>query len=257
MEAGEFRVHYQPKVEVRTGRVTALEALVRWQHPELGLLSPAEFVPLAEEVGLIIALGEWVLREACRQAVVWQCMGLPPLRIGVNLSGYQLQQPGMALSVLRILEETGLAPEWLELEITETVVMQHPAMAITVLEEIQSLGIHVSIDDFGTGYSSLAQLKRFSVNTLKIDKSFIRDLEHSPTDAAITTAIIAMGSCLNMRVVAEGVETEGQLAFLQAKQCHGVQGFLFSAPVAGEEVPALLQKLHGSAAPSLEEGVPA
>jgi len=255
MDAGEFRVHYQPKVEVGTGRVTALEALVRWQHPDLGLLSPAEFVPLAEEAGLIIPLGEWVLREACHQAVAWRAMGMAPMRMGVNLSGYQLQQPGMALSVLRILEETGLDPEWLELEITETVVMQHPALAIAVLEEIQSLGIHVSIDDFGTGYSSLAQLKRFSVNTLKIDKSFIRDLEHSPTDAAITTAIIAMGACLNMRVVAEGVETEGQLTFLQAKACHGVQGFLFSAPVPGAEVPTLIQKLHQSASPSREDGV--
>jgi len=240
MEAGEFRVHYQPKVDVVTGLVTALEALVRWEHPELGLLPPTEFVPLAEEAGLILPMGEWVLREACRQAVAWQREGLPPTRIGVNLSGYQLQMPGMALAVWRILEETGLAPEWLELEITETVVMQNPSMAVTVLEEIRALGVQVSIDDFGTGYSSLSQLQRFSVNTLKIDKSFIRDLEHNPTDAAIVTAIIAMGLSLNLEVVAEGVETEGQLAFLREKQCHGAQGFYFSGPVPPREASGMI-----------------
>ncbi len=239
MEAGEFRVHYQPKVEVDTGRITALEALVRWQHPELGLLPPDAFVPLAEEAGLILPLGEWVLREACRQAAVWLEGGLPPIQIGVNLSGFQLQHPDLIDSIMRILDETGFPPHWLELEITETVVMQNTALAITVLEEIRSHGIQVSIDDFGTGYSSLAQLKRFSANTLKIDKSFIRDLEHCPTDAAIATAIIAMASCLNMQVVAEGVETEGQMAFLKEKQCHGAQGFLFSAPLPPEEIPGL------------------
>jgi diguanylate cyclase (GGDEF)-like protein len=253
MEAGEFRVYYQPKVEVGTGRVTAFEALIRWEHPELGLLSPDEFIPLAEEAGLIIPLGEWVLREACRQAATWQIEGSPPVRIGVNLSGYQLQHPGMAVVVLRILDETGLAPECLELEITETVVMQNPTLAISVLEEIRALGIQVSIDDFGTGYSSLAQLKRFSVNTLKIDKSFIRDLEHNPTDAAIASAIIAMGACLNLEVVAEGVETEGQLAFLLGKDCHGAQGYLFSKPVPGEEVPGIIRKRQGAA--SLRRGV--
>ena len=247
MEAGEFRVYYQPKVEVGTGRVTAFEALIRWEHPELGLLSPDEFIPLAEEAGLIIPLGEWVLREACRQAATWQIEGRPPMRIGVNLSGYQLQHPGMAVGVMRILEEAGLAPECLELEITETVVMQNPTLAISVLEEIRALGIQVSIDDFGTGYSSLAQLKRFSVNTLKIDKSFIRDLEHNPTDAAIASAIIAMGACLNLDVVAEGVETEGQLAFLRGKDCHGAQGYLFSKPVPAEEVPGIIRKRQGAA----------
>ena len=254
IEAGEFRVHYQPKVDVGTGRVTAVEALARWEHPELGLLSPTEFIPLAEEAGLIIPLGEWVLREACGQAVAWQVQGLPPMRMGVNLSGYQLQHPGMAVVVMRILEETGLAPEWLELEITETVVMQNPTTAISVLEDIRAMGIHVSIDDFGTGYSSLAQLKRFSVNTLKIDKSFIRDLEHNPTDAAIATAIIAMGACLNLEVVAEGVETEGQLAFLLEKDCHSAQGFLFSAPVPAEDVPGIIQKRHQAASVRLSDG---
>ena len=240
LEAGEFRVLYQPKVDVASGRITAMEALARWDHPELGMIGPSEFVPLAEESGLIFALGEWVLREACRQAVAWQALGHPPVRMGVNLSGYQLQQPGMARTVLGILEETGLAPEWLELEITETVLMQSPTLAIGVLEEIRGLGIHVSIDDFGTGYSSLAQLKRFSVNTLKIDKSFIQDLEHNPADAAIATAIIAMGACLNLQVVAEGVETEGQLTFLQGKACQGAQGFLFCGPVGPEEAAGQL-----------------
>ena len=255
LEAGEFRVHYQPKVEVETGRVTGVEALARWEHPELGLLSPSEFIPLAEEAGLIVPLGEWVLRQACGQAVAWQVQGLPPMRMGVNLSGYQLQQPGMTVVIMGILEETGLAPEWLELELTETVVMQNPSMAISVLEEIRALGIQVSIDDFGTGYSSLAQLKRFPVNTLKIDKSFIRDLEFNPTDAAIATAIIAMGTCLNLEVVAEGVEKEGQLAFLQRKGCHGAQGFLFSGPVPAEEVPGILQKRHLAASILRGDGV--
>lgn len=253
MAADEFRVHYQPKVEVGSGRVTALEALVRWQHPELGLLSPEEFVPLAEEAGLILSLGGWVLQEACRQAVVWQAAGLAPMMIGVNLSGFQLQHPGMVASVMRILQETGFPAEWLELEITETVLMQNPAIAIGVLEEIRSHGIQVSIDDFGTGYSSLAQLKRFSVDTLKIDKSFIRDLEHNPTDAAIATAIIAMGSCLNLQVVAEGVETQGQMAFLRAKECNGAQGYLFSAPVPPEDIPGLLASL-GKGSPNPPEG---
>ena len=242
LDAGEFRVYYQPKVDVGTGRMSAIEALVRWEHPELGLLSPSEFIPLAEETGLILPLGEWVLREACLQSVRWRAQGLRPMRIGVNLSGYQLQQPGMATSVMQILEETGLEPEWLELEITETVVMQNPALAVSVLEEVRALGIQVSIDDFGTGYSSLAQLKRFSVNTLKIDKSFIRDLEHNPTDAAIATAIIAMGACLNLQVVAEGVETEGQLSFLREHECHGAQGFLFSQAVPADRIASLLEE---------------
>jgi EAL domain-containing protein (putative c-di-GMP-specific phosphodiesterase class I) len=241
LEAGEFRVFYQPKVDVETGRMTAIEALVRWQHPELGLLSPSEFVPLAEETGFILPLGEWVLREACRQNAEWQSQGFRPMRVGVNLSGYQLQQAGMAASVQRILVETGLDPQWLELEITETVVMQNPALAISALEEVRALGIQVSIDDFGTGYSSLAQLKRFSVSTLKIDKSFIRDLEHNPTDAAIATAIIAMGACLNLQVVAEGVETEGQLAFLRERECQGAQGHLFSKAVPAGDIAGLLE----------------
>lgn len=241
LETGEFRVFYQPKVDVETGQMTAIEALVRWQHPELGLLSPSEFVPLAEETGFILPLGEWVLREACRQNAEWQSQGFRPMRVGVNLSGYQLQQAGMAASVQRVLVETGLDPQWLELEITETVVMQNPALAISALEEVRALGIQVSIDDFGTGYSSLAQLKRFSVNTLKIDKSFIRDLEHNPTDAAIATAIIAMGACLNLQVVAEGVETEGQLAFLRERECQSAQGHLFSKAVPAGDIAGLLE----------------
>jgi diguanylate cyclase (GGDEF)-like protein/PAS domain S-box-containing protein len=242
LEEQQFRVHFQAKVDVASGRVTALEALVRWEHPDLGLLSPVEFIPLAEESGFILPLGEWVLREACRQVVGWQRLGLPPVVVAVNLSGYQLQHASLVRTVVRILEETGLDPNWLELEITESVVMQNPALAAAVLDDLRALGIQVSIDDFGTGYSSLAQLKRFSVNTLKIDKSFIQDLEHSPTDAAIATAIIAMGACLNLEVVAEGVETEGQLAFLRKHGCSGAQGYLFGEPVPPEQVPELLAR---------------
>ena len=241
LEAEELRVVYQPKVEVASGRITALEALVRWEHPELGLILPSEFIPLAEESGMILPLGEWVLREACLAGVRWRDAGLPRVRLGVNLSGYQLQQPDLADVISRVLASTGFEPGFLELEITETVVMQNPKVAMEVLDRIQALGIEISIDDFGTGHSSLAQLKRFAVNTLKIDKCFIRDLEHNPTDAAIATAIIAMGACLHLQVVAEGVETEGQLAFLRDRACHGAQGFLFSRPVEPEAVAQLLE----------------
>ena len=242
LEREEFRIYYQPKVDIVTGRVTAMEALLRWEHPELGMLPPTEFIPLAEETGLILPLGEWVLRKACLQNRLWQEEGLAPVKIAVNLSGHQLQHKNLIPSICAILAETGLDPRWLELEITETVVMQNPDFAVGILKEIGNLGIHISIDDFGTGYSSLAHLKRFSVNTLKIDKSFVKDVELNSTDAAITTAIIAMGSSLNLKVIAEGVETEGQLSFLTDRKCHEIQGFLFSRPVPAEEAGDLLRR---------------
>jgi len=231
LERQEYVLHYQPKVDVASGRITALEALLRWQHPELGLLPPSEFIPLAEETGLIIELGAWALREACAQNRAWQDAGLPRVRVAVNLSGDQLQQQNFTATVARILEETGLQPRYLELEITETVIMRNPDFAAEILGELRSLGVHLAIDDFGTGYSSLSHLKRFAVNTLKIDKIFVRDIESSSTDAAITTAIIAMGNNLSLRIVAEGVETEGQLSFLRKQRCHEIQGFLFSRPL--------------------------
>ncbi len=249
LEREEFSLHYQPKIDIGTGGVSAMEALVRWVHPELGLLSPGEFIPLAEETGLILPLGEWVLRKACIENAGWRRQGLPPLRVAVNISGYQLQQPNLLDTIQEILREAEMPPESLELEITETVVMQNPDFAVGILNSFRDLGIHISIDDFGTGYSSLAHLKKFSVNTLKIDKSFVRDVEINSADAAIATAIIAMGSSLNLQVIAEGVETEGQYSFLRDKLCHEVQGYLFSKPLPVEEATAFLHQQKDRPAP--------
>jgi len=227
---------------VTTDCIVATEALVRWQHPELGLLAPTEFIQLAEESGLIVELGEWILREACRQNMAWQQDGMKGLRVAVNLSGYQLQHSRLVETVRAVLDETGMPGECLEFEITESVIMQNPDYAVEVLNEITNLGIHISIDDFGTGYSSLSHLKRFSVNTLKIDKSFVKDVETNTTDAAIATAIIAMGSSLNLKVIAEGVETEQQMTFLRDNNCDQVQGFLISRPLPADQALKVLRK---------------
>jgi diguanylate cyclase (GGDEF)-like protein/PAS domain S-box-containing protein len=242
LDQREFLVYYQPKYDIGTGRITALEALLRWKHPEFGLVYPDDFVPLSEEMGLIIPLGEWVLREACRQNKAWQEQGFPRVRIAVNLSPYQFKHKGLVAMIMGILEETGMEAELLELEITESVIMQNPDMAVETLCAVREQGIHISIDDFGTGYSSLAHLKKFSVNTLKIDKAFVRDVEANSTDAAIATAIIAMGNSLNLRVIAEGVETEGQLTFLRENKCDEAQGFFLSVPLPAELVPGLVSK---------------
>jgi diguanylate cyclase (GGDEF)-like protein/PAS domain S-box-containing protein len=242
IEHDEFRIVYQPKIDAATNKITALEALIRWEHPELGVLSPAEFIALAEETGLIIPIGEWVMRRACQDNLAWQEQGLPKVRVAVNLSGFQLQSKNFVESVAAVLEETGLDGHYLEFEITETVVMQNPEFAVSILTQLRDKGIHISIDDFGTGYSSLAHLKRFSVNTLKIDRTFVRDIEVNSTDAAITSAIISMGNSLNLKVIAEGVETEGQFEMLKEKHCDEMQGYLFSKPVAVNEVEALLRE---------------
>lgn len=242
LDRGEFRLYYQPKLDVCSDCIVATEALVRWQHPELGLLAPTEFIQLAEESGLIVELGEWVLREACRQNMAWQKDGMQGLRVAVNLSGYQLQHGRLVETVREILDETGLPGECLEFEITESVIMQNPDYAVEVLNEITGMGIHISIDDFGTGYSSLSHLKRFSVNTLKIDKSFVRDVENNSTDAAIASAIIAMGNSLNLKVIAEGVETEQQMDFLRDNNCDQVQGFLISRPLPAEQALRVLRE---------------
>jgi len=241
IERDEFRVFYQPKIDAASEKITALEALIRWEHPELGTLSPAEFIALAEETGLIIPIGEWVMRRACQDNMSWQDLGLDKVRVAVNLSGFQLQAKNFVESVKAVLQDTGLPGEYLEFEITETVIMQNPEFAVSVLIQLRDLGIHISIDDFGTGYSSLAHLKRFSVNTLKIDRTFVRDIEINSTDEAIASAIITMGNSLNLKVIAEGVETEGQFAKLREKHCDEVQGYLFSKPVPVEAVEALLR----------------
>lgn len=250
IEREEFRIFYQPKIDSVSGEITALEALIRWEHPELGMLSPAEFIALAEETGLIVPIGEWVMRRACQDNRRWQEEGLPKVRVAVNLSAYQLQAKNFVTAVTKVLEETRLAGEYLEFEVTETVIMQNPEFVVGILTQVRDMGIHISIDDFGTGYSSLAHLRRFSVNTLNIDRTFVKDIEKNSTDEAITSAIISMGSSLNLKVVAGGVETEGQFDMLKEKNCDGMQGYLFSKPVPVADVAELLrdgltEKRHG------------
>ncbi|MGA7816270.1 sensor domain-containing protein [Caballeronia sp.] len=241
----EFLLHYQPQVDLASGAIVGTEALVRWMDPEFGLVSPASFIPVAEECGLIGPLSEWVLREACRQNKAWQDEGLPPARVSVNLSARQFQQRDVAVLVKSVLAETGLEPKYLELELTESAIMRNAEEAVTMLSELAALGIGIAIDDFGTGYSSLSYLKRFPVDRLKIDRSFVADIGGSVEDETITSAIIALAHSLDLQVIAEGVETTAQLEFLVARECDEMQGFLFSRPVPADEIPALLQRSNG------------
>jgi diguanylate cyclase (GGDEF)-like protein/PAS domain S-box-containing protein len=235
LEHDELRVYYQPQMNVETGRITGMEALVRWQHPNLGLVSPAEFIPLAEDTGLIVPLDEWVLRTACEQNKAWQDMGLPPLRISSNLSARMFRQTGLAGMIARVLDETGLNPDFLDLELTESSVMSNAELAIETLRSLKKLGVHISIDDFGTGYSSLNYLKKFPADYLKVDQSFVREATVDPHDAAIVRAIITLAHSLDLKVIAEGVETEEQLEFLRLLKCDEVQGYLLSKPIPAEE----------------------
>jgi diguanylate cyclase (GGDEF)-like protein/PAS domain S-box-containing protein len=237
----EFLLHYQPVVDVASGRIVGMEALIRWQSPE-GLVPPARFIPLAEESGLILDIGRWVLRTACVQARKWQREGLPPLRLAVNLSPLQFKQEDLLASVAEILRESGLAPNWLELEITENTVMDRSSVTMSTLTRLDHLGVRLSIDDFGIGYSSLAYLKQFPVHNLKIDRSFIRDVTDDSDDAAIVSAMIAMAKSLGLQVVAEGVETRGQLAFLRAAGCHAYQGYYFSVPLPANAFAELVRR---------------
>jgi EAL domain-containing protein (putative c-di-GMP-specific phosphodiesterase class I) len=241
LERGEFLLHYQAKVDLRTGAITGVEALVRWQHPDLGMVPPAQFIPLAEETGLIVPIGKWVLQTACTQNVAWQRQGLPPVRMAVNLSARQFADEDLLEDIAAVLESTGLRPELLEVELTESMVIQNTERAGRVLGELKKMGVRLAIDDFGVGYSSLTHLKRFPIDTLKVDRSFIRDLPEDPEDKAITEAIIAMGKSLNLTVVAEGVETQEQQSFLQDHACDEMQGFLFSKPIAAEAFAELLR----------------
>jgi diguanylate cyclase (GGDEF)-like protein/PAS domain S-box-containing protein len=241
LERGEFHLVYQPEIEIETGRVVTVEALLRWRHPTRGDIPPAEFIPVAEDSGLIGAIGEWVLREACTEAKRWQDVGLAPVRIAVNLSVRQLRNVRFAETVAEILDDTGLAAEWLEVELTESMLMQHAQDMLGILWQLRSIGVRLSIDDFGTGYSSLNYLKRLPVDTLKIDRSFIEGLGSDLNDQAISNAIIALANSLKLRVVAEGVETEEQLWFLREHSCCDAQGFFFSRPVDGEQLAGLLR----------------
>jgi diguanylate cyclase (GGDEF)-like protein/PAS domain S-box-containing protein len=242
LERDEFLLHYQPQVDLRTGEIAGMEALVRWQHPKLGLVSPAMFIPVAEDSGLIVSLGEWVLRTACAQNKAWQLAGLKPISVAVNLSARQFRQPDLVEKVAVILDETGLDPACLELELTESLVMQDVEKTITTLGKLKAMGIKLSVDDFGTGYSSLSYLKRFPIDTLKIDQSFVRDITTDPDDAAIAKSIISMAHDMQLRVIAEGVETEAQKSFLQQRHCDEMQGYLFSRPVAAAEFETLLRE---------------
>lgn len=240
LERNEFEVYYQPKVDVHTQQIVGAEALLRWRHPEMGLVSPVRFIPLAEETGLILQIGAWALRDVCRQARAWQNAGLPLISVAVNLSARQFHDVELPDIIANALATSGLTPNFLELEITESMIMQGRDQATQILQRFRDLGTHVSIDDFGTGYSSLSYLKRFPIDALKIDRSFVNDLPHDTDDAAITQAIIAMAHSLKLQVVAEGVETVEQLEFLRELGCDQIQGYLFSKPVPAEAFAALL-----------------
>ncbi|MCR4304672.1 MAG: GGDEF domain-containing phosphodiesterase, partial [Gallionella sp.] len=240
LERREFLLHYQPKVDLASGRVTGMEALLRWQHPKQGLISPLNFIPLLEETGLIVPVGEWVLRSACAQNKSWQDAGLAALRVAVNLSARQFQQPGLVEMVGNVLAETGLDPGYLELELTESILLEHTEESLATLRKFHDLGIHLALDDFGTGYSSLSYLKRFPIDSLKIDRSFVRDITTNPDDATIARTVIAMAHSLRMMAVAEGVETREQMEFLRAHECDQMQGYYFSRPLTAEAFAQLL-----------------
>jgi EAL domain-containing protein (putative c-di-GMP-specific phosphodiesterase class I) len=241
LKRNEFLLHYQPQVDMESGEIIGLEALVRWQHPEQGLVPPGVFIPVAEESGLIVMLGEWVMKEACTQNKRWLDEGLPAVRIAVNLSGRQFVRQDLLGMVQKVLGETGIAPQYLELELTESTIMEHVDETIETLLALRKLGVHLAIDDFGTGYSSMAYLKRFTIDKLKIDQSFVRDLATDSDDAAIVSATIAMAHNLNLTVIAEGVETEEQLHFLKDNGCEQMQGYYFSRPLPAQEITELLR----------------
>jgi EAL domain-containing protein (putative c-di-GMP-specific phosphodiesterase class I) len=243
-----FRLHYQPIVRAATGEVIGAEALLRWTHAERGVVPPSEFIPVAEETGLIVPLGEWVLNKACAKAASWDAAGLPPLRIAVNLSARQLSQPGFASKVAACLAANRLAPDRLELEITEGLLMDSAAPINESIEELRKLSVRLSIDDFGTGYSSLAYVKRFPVSTVKIDRSFVRNIETDPRNAAVARAIIALSHGLGMEVVAEGVESDEELGLLVREGCDSAQGYVFSRPVTSAEFAAFVAASVGGAA---------
>jgi diguanylate cyclase (GGDEF)-like protein len=241
LERHEFALHFQPKIDFPTGRITGVEALLRWQHQELGMLGPTRFISIAEETELIVPIGRWVLKSACLQNVAWQREGLPELTMAVNLSARQFNDENLLHDVADILEDTGMDPALLELEITESMLMHNVEKAIKTLNGLKRIGVRLAIDDFGTGYSSLSNLKKFPINTIKVDRSFIRDIPGNPEDVGITDAIIAMGRTLSLTVVAEGVETKEQAEFLRQHACDEFQGFYFSKAVQPAEFAKLVR----------------
>lgn len=241
LERRELFLVYQPQVDMRSGAIRGLEALLRWQHPQLGLVPPGSFISLAEGTGLIVPIGEWVLRRACNQARQWQMAGLPPVPVAVNVSAIQFRHEGFGKFIHSVLEETGLEGKYLELELTEGVLLTNEDVMLGMTQELRTMGVKLTIDDFGTGYSSLGYLRQFKVNRLKIDRSFVRDVPMNADDTAIATAIIQMARALNLEVLAEGVENERQLAFLRSQHCYEIQGFYYSKPVSVEKAAMQLQ----------------
>jgi EAL domain-containing protein (putative c-di-GMP-specific phosphodiesterase class I) len=243
IEQNELTLHYQPIMNVQTGEIAGAEALLRWQSPALGFMLPDDFIPVAEESGLIVPIGRWVLRQACMQAKAWPDAGLSPRRLAVNVSAVELRSKNFVSGVAAILAETGFDPWNLELEITETFLMQDSKSTALVLHEIKALGVQLALDDFGTGYSSLSYMRRFPIDTLKVDRSFVSDLTTDPDDASVVTAVINMGRSLHMRVVAEGVETHEQLEFLVKHDCSEAQGYHFSQPLKSEYFADFLSQM--------------
>jgi EAL domain-containing protein (putative c-di-GMP-specific phosphodiesterase class I) len=241
LEHSEFRLYYQPQVDVTTGTIVGVEALLRWQHPEFGLVMPNEFIPLLEETGLIVPTGAWVLDTACAQLAAWHAQGWPRLRLAVNLSPRQFQTQNLTTVVKQAVDRLEGDPGRLELEITEGMLLRHAPITVETLEALHSLGVRMAIDDFGTGYSSLSYLRRLPIDTLKIDRMFVRDIPHDPDDSAITVAIIALVQSMKLEMIAEGVENTAQRDFLHARGCNVMQGFLFSRPLPAEEITRLLQ----------------
>jgi len=240
VENDEFSLVYQPRIDLRTNHCTGVEALLRWNNAALGAVPPSDFIPIAEETGAIVPIGAWVLREACLQAADWRNRGLGPIHVAVNLSARQFADPRLHESILETLEDVGLPGEFLELELTESMVMRHPEQAARWLAAIKRTGVRLSIDDFGTGYSSLAYLNRFPIDTVKIDRSFIRNVPDSHSDTQITSAVIALGHSLGLAVIAEGAETQKQIDFLRKEGCDEVQGYFFSRPIPAADVESFL-----------------
>jgi diguanylate cyclase len=251
----QFQLYYQPKVDTRTGEVRSAEALIRWVHPRRGIVSPAEFIPLAEECGLIGTIGAWVVREACRQARAWQIDGVPPLRVSVNLSASQFRDSGLVESIRLALDDAGLEAHFLEVELTESAVMSDPEKSIAILEHLSAMGVLVSVDDFGTGYSSMSYLRRFPIDKLKIDRVFIDEIVSRPEDASIVRAIVSLAHSLRLKVVAEGVETPAQLEFLKTAGCDEYQGYHFSRPLPAADFERLIRDSHGCADLTEEDAI--
>ena len=241
LERQEFTLHYQPKINIRTGAITGVEALIRWTHPTLGSVPPLQFIPVAEDCGLIQPIGAWVLREACAQAKAWANAGLPMMTMAVNVSASQFRNEGFLDDLFTILSETGLDPSYLELELTESALMKRVEITASILSTLRGKGVRVAIDDFGTGYSSLSYLRKFPLDALKIDQSFVQQITTIPDETTIVRAIISMGRSLNLRVIAEGVETPDQLEFLKAHQCEEAQGYYFSPAVLPQQFAKLLE----------------